>query len=213
MLGCHRFEHRPEYLRRYILRQQPPKQFIGRLLIDVIDLRGSKLCRLAINLRSIAAMHADTCLFGCFQRTLTPFNAQLFRLSNVTFSDFGNRQYPFYDKALRNHRLELVEDKIHGVYLLIFIALDHILPDLLHIFEGDFIENPYMLCRDLDLARAGVGTRIARRITAAKEIAPFAPDRLDVDSLVTNAIEESHRRLQNVRVERTSETAITGYND
>ncbi len=151
-------------------------------------------------------------------------------------ADLDDGQNPFYDDALRNHRLELVIDNVRTVYLFMRIAANDVAGQFIHALVLDFVEDAWMITRHLHLTSAlnrllgrilGLTKLVPvsllggvvvfgndrQRIALAKEIPRLSTHRLDIDLPLFHEAQKLVRSLQDVGVESAGKPFVARDND
>jgi len=99
------------------LGQNSAEQFGRRLLVDVIDLRGPELGGCLVDGSGVGWPDADARRLGCFQSLLALLFRSFLRHVDIDFADFLDGQHTLGHQALRDYRLEFVEQNIDAVNL------------------------------------------------------------------------------------------------
>src|SRR5208337_388925 len=140
---------------------------------------------------------------------------RLFHHLDVDFADLLDGQQALGDEALRDDRLEFVEENVDAVNLAAGVAGDQAFAQSICEIMVDLAENSDIFACDLHATGAGwsdfsvrldgrgarhstggcrsAGRRLLRgdRVAAAHEVATFASDAFDIDILIGLRLDES----------------------
>ena len=214
MFGGYGLQQRAENLNADILRQQRAEQVLGRLLVNVIHLRGTELrSGFALAFGGVQSHTGTQCGFLGF---LLLFFRRLFGQAHCLLANLLDGQDLLDNQPLRDDRLELVEHDVHGVNFFALVTRNHVCGQGGGLRKLNFAQNANVLTRDLNLS--GSFTRfplgfhrfrqigqtlrlhLGRRKTAPQKIAALASDRLDIDALPVFGIQEPSSGFGDIRV-------------
>ena len=118
-----------------------------------------------VDLAGILRLEADASGGGGLRGTFPLFPGQLDCLLDVAFANGADRQNLLDDQALRDDRLELIEEHIDGIDFVIRVALDESFGDRRDVAELRHLEDSDVLAGD-----PGAGPRPVRRVLDADEV-------------------------------------------
>src|SRR5580700_3657785 len=196
-----------------ITRQQIVQQFLRWLLIDVIHGRGAELHGFTFQFGGLRTLQAHAGPARCLAHALALFFRQLLGLRNFAAADLLHGKDALDNHALRDYRLEFVEDQVNAIDLLMAVTLDDAVRQLFHGIVFDFAQQVEMFADNLDASSAFGCIRLDDREATAQKIAALAADGLNVDVLVLEIIDKLQRGLQHIGIEGARESAITSDHD
>ena len=130
----------------------------------------------------------------------------------IVLADGADGQDLLDHQALRDDRLELVEDHVDGVDFTIGVAVDDVFGDGLDVAELRHLENAQVLAGDAHRRGAQLIGSL-RGIAAAEVVAALAAHALHVDVDAGLGIDEALRGLEQVGVEAAGQAAVAGDDD
>ncbi len=107
--------------------KQAVEEFLGRLLVDVVDLAVPNFFASSSASVVSAGSSGDACAESCFAGALALFRRRLGGVRDLRDADLHDGQQPLNHQSLRNDRLEFVVDDVGGVDLLVNVAGDDVL--------------------------------------------------------------------------------------
>src|SRR5882724_27950 len=166
----------------------------------------------------------------------TLFGAGLFCHADYVFADLFYWQNLIDDQALRDDRLEFVEDDVDGIDFGVDVAVHDAVGESMDLRVFDLSQNADVLADDFDRSDAVFWISCWRGaiwhiqcvlqklfqlcrldggggIAAAQEVAAFAAYALNVDVLSGFGFEEACGCFVNVGVESSGQALVAGYND
>src|ERR1019366_9227075 len=117
MFGGYGLEQRIKNLDADVLRQNSLEKLLWRLLVDVIDRRRRDPGSGLVDGAGIDWTHTDSRRLRRFDSLFAFLWRTFFRHEDVDFADLLDRRQALGDEALRDARLEFVEENVDAVNL------------------------------------------------------------------------------------------------
>src|SRR5260370_16920082 len=227
VFGGHGLQQRAKNLDADVLWQNALEKLVVRLLVDGVDRRRSEAGGCLIDAAGIYGTHPNASRLRRFQSLLAFLFRSLFGHGHVDCADLFDGQEEVGDEALRDDRLEFVEENVDAVNFVAGVAGNHTLAKRGREIVFDLAENSDMVAYDsysTGSLRGGFGTgadgrdarrSIGDRVASSHEVAALASDAFDVniDILIGLRLDEFRSHLQDIGVERPVEPLISGDDD